>query len=384
VDIIFYAFNFYPLERGGMEKYLRILISKLKNNHKITLILPNRHNISIENVKIYHLYELFPKRKNQNIIYYILNSIFYLLPIFILIPRILKREKAKILSVFNFGIDLLFIQIIAKLFGKNVNMNIRGISSLDKRRDFIPRDLSLFFTDFLTINSKDLMERYKKLSFLSSSFINSKKTFYLSNGIDTTFWKKDNSNGNKKSYDLVFLGNVRENFQIIDKGFNILYKALKIIEKKYKKILKVLVIGDYSLENIKKNLGQFDKIFFDFTGLLKSKKKVKQHLLKANIFVLTSISEGMPNSLMEAMSLGMPCIASNVGAVSSLVENEKNGLIFNTRDSFFLAEQIWFLLNNKNLQIKLGNNARLKMISKFDWKISFQKIIRCYKQIEKS
>ncbi len=384
MDIIFYAFNFYPLERGGMEKYLRILISKLKNNHKITLILPNRHNISIENVKIYHLYELFPKRKNQNIIYYILNSISYLLSIFILIPRIIKREKAKILSVFNFGIDLLFIQIIAKLFGKNVNINIRGISSVDKRRDFIARDLSLFFTDFLTINSKDLMERYKKLSFLSSSFINSKKTFYLSNGIDTTFWKKNNSNVNIKRYDLVFLGNVRENSQIIDKGFNVLHKALKIIEKKYKKILNVLVIGDYNLKNIKNIVGQFDKKFFNFTGLLKSRKLVKLNLLKSKIFVLTSISEGMPNSLMEAMSLSMPCIASNVGAVSSLMENEISGLIFNPRDSHFLAEQIWALLTNKNWRIKLGNNARLKMISKFDWENSYQKILRCYEIIERT
>lgn len=384
MNIIFYSFNFYPRERGGMEKYLRILIDKLRVNHNITLILPNRHNYSIEKVKIYNYYELFPEKKVRNIIYYLLNSISYLLSIFILTPQIAIKEKAKMISGFNFGIDFLFIQIIMKFFRKKIITNIRGISSLNKKRDFILKDLSLFFTDFITINSKDLIDRYKKFSFLPHTFINNKKTFYLPNGINTSFWKKEKSNGTNIIYDLVFVGNIKEITRIIDKGFKVFYDAINIIKEKYNKILRVLIIGEYNLINIKKILEIFDEKNFIFKGKIKSKKLIKKLLLKAKIFVLPSISEGMPNSLMEAMSLGMPCVASNVGAVSSLITNKKDGLIFNSGDSYSLAEQIWMLLNDIDLQNNLGKYARLKMKLHFDWEKSIQRVLRCYKIIEKS
>ncbi|KKL23210.1 hypothetical protein LCGC14_2427690, partial [marine sediment metagenome] len=89
---------------------------------------------------------------------------------------------------------------------------------------------------------------------------------------------------------------------------------------------------------------------------------------------LPSISEGMPNSLMEAMALEMPCIASNVGGVPELIEHNVDGLIFEPKNPKKLADLIRLLLEDENLQKKLGMNARKKMMNKFNWNQIIKKL----------
>lgn len=78
----------------------------------------------------------------------------------------------------------------------------------------------------------------------------------------------------------------------------------------------------------------------------------------ARIFVLPSHMDNSPNSLSEAMILGMPCIVSNVGGVPSLVRDGKDGLLYPHTDLRALAKKIGQLNNNPSLARSLGKSAR--------------------------
>ena len=81
---------------------------------------------------------------------------------------------------------------------------------------------------------------------------------------------------------------------------------------------------------------------------------------------------------MEAMALEMPCIASNVGGVPELIENNVDGLIFEPKNPKKFADLIRLLLEDKNLQKKLGRNARKKMENKFNWNRIIKKFDSLY------
>jgi glycosyltransferase involved in cell wall biosynthesis len=100
----------------------------------------------------------------------------------------------------------------------------------------------------------------------------------------------------------------------------------------------------------------------------------EKYLGIADIFVFPSRREGFPNALMEALATGLPTIASRIGGVVPLIEEGKNGLLFESEDSRDLAEKINWLVDNVQLRTILGKQAREAMRSKY----SFEEIAGQY------
>ena len=101
-------------------------------------------------------------------------------------------------------------------------------------------------------------------------------------------------------------------------------------------------------------------------------------LLKADVFVLPSLHEGSPNALIEAMGIGMPCIASDVGGIRDLVENEQNGIRVPSQNSAALAKALHCVLTEPEFAIELGSNARATIQQKFDSAKSIHKLEEIY------
>lgn len=80
---------------------------------------------------------------------------------------------------------------------------------------------------------------------------------------------------------------------------------------------------------------------------------------RARIFVLTSNTEGMPNSVIEAMVLGIPVIATDCpcGGPAELIRHEENGLLVPVGDAYALADAMRKILSDKELEQRLGENA---------------------------
>jgi glycosyltransferase involved in cell wall biosynthesis len=97
-------------------------------------------------------------------------------------------------------------------------------------------------------------------------------------------------------------------------------------------------------------------------------------------FALTSQFEGMPNALMEAMSFGRACVASNVGGIPELIEEERTGLRFEPGDDRTLANQLQRLIGDPGLCRRLGQNAHARIAAEF----SIQTMVRSHEDLYRS
>ena len=109
-------------------------------------------------------------------------------------------------------------------------------------------------------------------------------------------------------------------------------------------------------------------------GYVDEKEKIKT-LTSPDIYILPSPAEGLPISILEAMSAGLAVISTNVGAIPEVIENGVNGYLIEKGDYKNLAEKILTLANNRELldTMSLNNSEKVKrtydlnkVISKMD------------------
>jgi glycosyltransferase involved in cell wall biosynthesis len=159
------------------------------------------------------------------------------------------------------------------------------------------------------------------------------------------------------------------------KGLHILLKALSRVVQKYPKT-KLFIPGDIIilkkslLERIKEDgYTQFIKkliIKFNleknivFLGRLSSENMAK-HMSTTNVFVMPSSIENHSSTLIEAMIVGAPCVASYVGGIPEYVTHKENGLLYRFEEYEMLAEHIIDLFTDLDYAAKLGSNARNSM-----------------------
>ena len=139
-----------------------------------------------------------------------------------------------------------------------------------------------------------------------------------------------------------------------EKGHQLLLKAFANAEVKG---WKLVIVGGGPLEqNLKataNSLGLAEKVIF--TGF---STEVDLWLSKAGIFVLSSLTEGYPNALIEAMSLSLPCISFNcIAGPAEIIEDGFNGILVAPADANALSIEITRLIDNNTLRSEIGKNA---------------------------
>lgn len=184
------------------------------------------------------------------------------------------------------------------------------------------------------------------------------KIAYIPNGIPKEFFTQKKSREEKN---VLFLGRISpvKNLETFIKAINILKNVnAEIIgpaEGEYLKKLKSL--------NPNKNIKFLEPIY-------NTKQKIKK-IDEAKIFVLPSIRESMPQSLIEAMARQKIVIASDNLGAKELIEDGKNGFIFETGNEKQLAEKISFALKEPLTKVK--KQAR-KDVEKFSWEKVIKKL----------
>ena len=108
-------------------------------------------------------------------------------------------------------------------------------------------------------------------------------------------------------------------------------------------------------------------------------KNIENELIKADLYVLTSDYEGMPNSLIEAMAIGLPCISSDCRTgPKSLINPFENGILFETGNEIDFIKKINWAIKNPKVMELYGMNARKTIQENFTLEIVEKKFITAF------
>lgn len=164
------------------------------------------------------------------------------------------------------------------------------------------------------------------------------------------------------------------------KGFHLMLKALPAILERHPQthlyvtgtdtsecnLIEKIIVNDsyrrYLIRLIKK-LGIEEKV--TFLGNLNA-EMMKNEFLKCNVFVSASSIENSPNSVGEAMLLGVPVVASFVGGMQSIIEHNAEGILFQQDAEYMLSSYVCQLFDDPEKAIRLGHNARIKAVERHD------------------
>lgn len=177
-----------------------------------------------------------------------------------------------------------------------------------------------------------------------------RKSVILSNPLNPQFLDRQMSAEREDL--IVAAGRLDEN-----KNHAMLIHAFAKIAEEYPAV-KLVIYGEGELRTALTALVE-EKGLRDRISLPGSVSDVADRICKARIFTLTSNTEGMPNSIMEAMALGIPVIATDCpcGGPAALIENGVNGLLVPVGDAFALADAFRRIFEDKEFELKLRENA---------------------------
>jgi len=148
------------------------------------------------------------------------------------------------------------------------------------------------------------------------------------------------------------------------KGFEYLIEAIYHLNNKYKILSNLIIIGDGRIRQELKNLiAQLNMRSFIFlTGQI---NKAAQLLPAFDIYVCSSVKEGLSYTIIEAMQAGLPIIATKVGGNPELIEDDKTGVLLEPKNPLAIAEKIKELTANLDLRQLISAQAREKALNVF-------------------
>jgi len=381
--------QFYPII-GGAEKQAQLLARKLTEKGIQVEVVTGQWKLKTPRKEIIDGVRIF-----RNFSFWGVLGIKGLRPVAALIYMatlgiylIVHRRKYDIVHVHQ----VLYPAFIAVLVGKsilkklvlakNACTGLTGDIKYIKRFPFGKLQLKYLMKHLdclVAVNEEGILE------FKSAGFPET-KIQHIPNGVPPSLGRKI-----KSDEALYVISTVRLDRQ---KGIDVLLKAWsKVVAQE--KTLKLLILGQGPLESELKKLAKSLEIidYVNFVGLVNDPD---EYLRKSDIFVLPSRAEGMSNALLEAMCIGLSCIATNISGNKELIsENskkpvllgefviEKNGILINPDDVEGLSEAILYLIRNRIGREEIGNEGRLHIEKNYSIDLIADKYIALYQRMLK-
>lgn len=186
----------------------------------------------------------------------------------------------------------------------------------------------------------------------------------IHNAIDTDKWKPDQMSAGKAStaFVIAYIGRLSK-----EKGPLDFVKAAKGITQR-EQGCRFIVAGEGPLLEPTKQLVQSLGImqYFDFRGNI-PQKNMPAFYKEIDVVLSSSHTEGMPVALLEALSTGVPVVATDVGGVGELIRHGYNGLLTEKKDVESMISNVLFLKNNSELARTLKRNGRDVVTKNFSY-----------------
>lgn len=147
------------------------------------------------------------------------------------------------------------------------------------------------------------------------------------------------------------------------KGVDSLLRGFAILGRHFP-ALKLLIVGDGpeqpALENLAAQVAIRDRVIF--AGLA---TPPWPYLRLMDVFVLPSLYEGLPNAVLEAMSLGVPVVATDVGGVGEIIEDQRTGLLIRPQDPEAIVRAVALLLEQPERAREISEAAKQVVLTRF-------------------
>ncbi len=176
------------------------------------------------------------------------------------------------------------------------------------------------------------------------------------------------------------------------KGLHIMLRALPIIKEYYPAVV-LRIVGNNPQKKAIFKRSSYEKYIcnlihdndlsnsIEWLGQL-SENEMMLNYKKANVFVCSSSIENSSNSIGEAMLVGTPIVASDVGGIKSFMEHEKEGMLYHSTAVYMLADNVIRIFNSRSLAIQLGNNAHERAKKYHCIEDNLQRLIKIYNKLK--
>lgn len=367
----------------------------LKNGFKvnvITSVIDVNSKLEIKELSIYKSFRIvlnpLKSRFTITVLYKLLLSKNFLKVLFLNKGSLKKRYKDYLSLVtlkmftpdiihFEFsGLGFQYLHLFDKLEGVTLVSSFRGAA--ENITPLINSKRRLEFPDYL--EKIDICHCVsKKMAFILSKYgFDKSKEFinYPSVDIDKFKFIKEYDFNPKNTIKIISIGRLHWK-----KGIDIALLALSKLKKKGFNFTYTLV-GDG---------GEYEKLKFltSYFGLenevkfvgYKSPQEVSDLLLKSQLFLLPSYSEGLANSALEAMSCGIPVISARAGGLEEAISHKESGLLFNVGDVEDLYSNLVSVFELSHNLKYIRKNARQTVENNFDLRIQSEKFKELYLNI---
>ncbi len=359
---------------GGAQKYVYALATSLsQEEYEISVIMGQggilKSKLEEKGVKTF---EISNMKRDISIIGEIKSSWNILKIIWEIKPDILHLNSPK---AAGFG------AVAGRLVGtRKIIQTIHGWTFNENRGFF--SGLAIYFFSWLTMvlchTTIVIAERESKQA-ADMPLVDKNKLILIKNGIEKIDFKDReiarseilSKIGKVGITNTTIIGTISE--LTINKGLNYAIIAMAKIQTPF--IFCIIGEGDQR-ENLQRLITAYnltDKVF-----LLGFLDNANQYLKAFDIFTLTSIKEGLPYTVLEAGMANLPVVASSVGGIPEIIENNKSGILVVKEKSGEITRAIEYYINNPTKQTEFAQNLKAKVETEFSLDQMLQKTFALY------
>jgi glycosyltransferase involved in cell wall biosynthesis len=217
----------------------------------------------------------------------------------------------------------------------------------------------------------------QKRFFVEKWHLPENKITAIPSGVDTIAFRPDNN-----GYDIRIKYSLPQDYSLFvgrlepRKGIDYLIRSMKGTD------IKSVIVGEgpdrVRLEELAKRNNVSSNIIF--TGSV-PEEDLRHLYAGANFFVLPSISEGLPLTVLEAMSSGTPVVANNINGIPEVVQHGYNGLLVEPANINSFKYNMQTLVNEVRLCKIMGQRARTTVEKNYSWEAVAKRVAEVYKKL---
>jgi glycosyltransferase involved in cell wall biosynthesis len=186
------------------------------------------------------------------------------------------------------------------------------------------------------------------------------KVHLIPNGVDTALFCPA-PRGSSLAKKVLYVGRLSE-----EKNLSALIEGAGKLVGRFN--LQLIFIGDGPLRAQLEVRARTLRVPVEFLPFM-DHRKLPGFFAEADAFVLPSLTEGHPKVLLEAMSCGVPCVASNVAGNSAILADGKTGLFFDLDDADALADRLERVFTQEEFAREMGERARARIVDHYDLRV---------------